>query len=149
MIDPANDVSVRLYLPPAAAGGKLPVVMYFHGGGFMVESAASVRYHRYLNTLAARAGAVAVDDQRLSSASAVAPPLALLPTARLLVAVAGVDFLATKGRAYHAALLACGWRGEAELEDTPGVDHVFHLMRPGTEAAEKLMDRVVAFIARA
>jgi hypothetical protein len=26
---------------------------------------------------------------------------------------------------------------------------VFHLTRPGTEAAEKLMDRVVAFLARA
>ncbi|RCV20718.1 hypothetical protein SETIT_4G079600v2 [Setaria italica] len=273
-IDPANNVSVRLYLPPAAAGagGKLPVVVYFHGGGFMVESAASVSYHRYLNALAARAGAVAVsvdyrrvpehrlpaayddswaalawavaavcggsapggttpepwlaehgdptrvflagdsaganiahnvamraaatgglpaairgvllvhpyfwdasdamgpaleerirrewrfmtgnpgaavDDPRLSPTSAGAPPLALLPTARVLVAVAGVDFLATKGRAYHAALLASGWSGEAELEDTPGVDHVFHLVRPGTEAAEKLMDRVVAFIARA
>nr|CAB3467458.1 unnamed protein product [Digitaria exilis] len=81
-----------------------------------------------------------VDDPRLSPTSAAAPSLAMMPTARVLVAVAGDDFLASKGRAYHAALLASGWRGEAELEDTPGE-------RPGTEAAEKLMDRVVDFIA--
>jgi acetyl esterase/lipase len=268
-IDPATNASVRMYLPPPLAGAveNLPVVVYFHGGGFMVESAASVNYHRYLNALAARAGAVVVsvdyrrvpehrlpaayddswaalawvaaccgdstpepwlvehgdstrvflagdsaganiahngamraaaggprrpsgaccccsptsgtcrtplgpswrsasprvavhdresrrpgalvDDPWLSPTSAGAPPLALLPTQRVLVAVAGLDFLATKGRAYHAALLASGWRGVAELEDTPGVDQVFHLTRPGTEAAEKLMDRVVAFLARA
>ena len=60
-IDPGTGVSVRLYLPPAAgAGAKLPIVVYFHGGGFMVESADSVPYHRYLNALAARASAVAV-----------------------------------------------------------------------------------------
>ncbi|CAN6178802.1 unnamed protein product [Urochloa humidicola] len=62
-IDPATNVSVRLYLPPIAAAGaaaKLPVVVYFHGGGFMVESADSAPYHRYLNALTARAGAVVV-----------------------------------------------------------------------------------------
>ncbi|CAN6221784.1 unnamed protein product [Urochloa humidicola] len=62
-INPATNVSVRLYLPPIAAAGaaaKLPVVVYFHGGGFMVESADSAPYHRYLNALAARAGAVVV-----------------------------------------------------------------------------------------
>ena len=90
-----------------------------------------------------------MDDPRLSPTSAAAPPLALLPAARVLVAVAGADFLAPKGRAYHAALLASGWRGVAELEDTPGEDHVFHLRQPGTAAAEALMDRVVAFVARA
>ena len=60
-IDPATGLSVRLYLPPATAGAKkLPVLVYFHGGGFMIESAASPTYHRYLNALSARAGALAV-----------------------------------------------------------------------------------------
>ncbi|XP_062233284.1 tuliposide A-converting enzyme 1, chloroplastic-like [Phragmites australis] len=265
-IDPATNLSVRLYLPTAVgAGAKLPVVVYFHGGGFMVESATSVTYHHYLNTLAARAGAVAVsvdyrrvpehrlpaayndslaalawavaacgstprgpahgdasrvflsgdsaganiahnvamraaaevglspraairgvllvhpyfwdasntmgpeleerihrewrfmtgspdarvDDPRICPTAAAAPSLALLPTERVLVAVAGEDFLAPKGRAYYSALLASGWRGEAELVDTPGEDHVFHLRQPGTVSALKLMDRVAAFIARA
>ncbi|TVU12078.1 hypothetical protein EJB05_45704, partial [Eragrostis curvula] len=266
-IDPATNLSVRLYLPPTpatGAGDKLPVVVYFHGGGFMVESAASATYHRYLTALAARARAVAVsvdyrrvpehrlpaayddswaalawavasassgngdsepwlakhgdpssvflagdsaggniahnvamradaaeglpapikgvllmhpyfwdatnamgaeledrirrewrfitgndearvDDPRLAPTSA---ELARLPAARVLVAVAGEDFLAPKGRAYYAALLASGWRGEAELVDTPGEEHVFHLQKLGTEVAAELMDRVAAFIAR-
>uniref|UniRef100_A0A0E0FPR3 Alpha/beta hydrolase fold-3 domain-containing protein n=1 Tax=Oryza nivara TaxID=4536 RepID=A0A0E0FPR3_ORYNI len=52
---------VRLYLPPPAAGDKrLPVVVYFHGGGFMIGSAASPGYRRCLNDLAAACPAVAV-----------------------------------------------------------------------------------------
>ncbi|XP_062225785.1 probable carboxylesterase 13 [Phragmites australis] len=59
---------VRLYLPPAAsAGRRLPVVVYFHGGGFVVGSAASGAYHRCLNDLAAACPAVAVSvDYRLA-----------------------------------------------------------------------------------
>ncbi|KAL5216613.1 hypothetical protein ABZP36_008014 [Zizania latifolia] len=60
---------VRLYLPPAGAGGgeKLPVVVYFHGGGFVIGSAASPAYHRCLNELAAACPAVAVSvDYRLA-----------------------------------------------------------------------------------
>lgn len=268
-IDPATNLSVRLYLPPTAgAGDKLPILVYFHGGGFMIESAASPTYHRYLNALASRAGALAVsveyrrvpehplpaayDDSWAALAWAVAgsvpggpepwlaahgdasrvflagdsaganiahnvavraaaeglplpraaisgvllmhpyfwdasntmapelevrirrewrfmwacpeaqvdepricptaaegaPRLAALPCKRVIVAVAEDDFLAVKGRAYYAALLESGWRGEAELIDTAGEGHVFHLLRPGTEAAAQTMDRVAAFIAR-
>ncbi|XP_047070857.1 probable carboxylesterase 12 [Lolium rigidum] len=274
-IDPATGLSVRLYLPPAAAAGgakKLPVLVYVHGGGFMVQSAASPTYHRYLNALSARAGAIAVsaeyrrvpehplpaayddswaalawavdacaagpggsepwlaahgdasrvflagdsaganiahnvalraaseglplqpgaaiagvmlvhpffwdpsntmapelevrirrewaftcarpdadvDDPRICPTSAGASVrLEAMPCGRVMVAVAEDDFLAAKGRAYHAALLASGWRGEAELVDTPGQGHVFHLRRPGTEAAAEMLDRVADFISRA
>ncbi|XP_066164106.1 probable carboxylesterase 2 [Oryza sativa Japonica Group] len=52
---------VRLYLPPPAAGDKrLPVVVYFHGGGFVIGSAASPGYRRCLNDLAAACPAVTV-----------------------------------------------------------------------------------------
>ncbi|KAL6650803.1 hypothetical protein ACP70R_009728 [Stipagrostis hirtigluma subsp. patula] len=61
----------RLYLPPAATAGgsgrKLPVLVYFHGGGFVIGSAASAAYHRCLNDLAAACPAVAVSvDYRLA-----------------------------------------------------------------------------------
>ncbi|CAD6243985.1 unnamed protein product [Miscanthus lutarioriparius] len=62
--------SVRLYLPPVAADGakaKLPVVVYFHGGGFVAESAASPSYHLFLNRLAAAVPALVVSvDYRLA-----------------------------------------------------------------------------------
>ncbi|KAL5212681.1 hypothetical protein ABZP36_023528 [Zizania latifolia] len=57
-----GDYSARLYLPPAAAtrDGKLPIIVYVHGGGFVAESAASPNYHRFLNLLAAACPAVGV-----------------------------------------------------------------------------------------
>jgi acetyl esterase/lipase len=57
-IDPSTGVAARLYLPSLRA--RAPVVVYFHGGAFVVESAFTPVYHAYLNTLAASAGAVAV-----------------------------------------------------------------------------------------
>ncbi|KAM4116055.1 hypothetical protein ACB094_02G021400 [Castanea mollissima] len=44
----------RLYLPKLTAHNqnqKLPIVVYFHGGGFFLESSFSSLYHRYLNNL--------------------------------------------------------------------------------------------------
>ncbi|RLM73454.1 ent-kaurenoic acid oxidase 1-like [Panicum miliaceum] len=56
------DVAVRLYLPPAArdGGSRIPVLVYFHGGGFCLLSAFNAIIHGYLNSLAARARAVVV-----------------------------------------------------------------------------------------
>ncbi|CAD6260710.1 unnamed protein product [Miscanthus lutarioriparius] len=70
---------VRLYLPAEAtssgdddgkkkkAATKLPVVVYFHGGGFVMGSAGSCVYHRFVNDLVAASPAVAVSvDYRLA-----------------------------------------------------------------------------------
>ncbi|KAL0454222.1 UNVERIFIED_CONTAM: putative carboxylesterase 12 [Sesamum latifolium] len=57
---PNCNLSARLYLPRAAAAHKLPLLLYFHGGGFFTESAFSPTYHRHLNSLVARARVVAV-----------------------------------------------------------------------------------------
>ncbi|CAN6167227.1 unnamed protein product [Urochloa humidicola] len=59
-IDPSTGVAARLYLPSFRPTAKLPVLVYFHGGAFVVESAFTPIYHAYLNTLVARAGVVAV-----------------------------------------------------------------------------------------
>jgi acetyl esterase/lipase len=64
----SGGLAARLYLP----GGvprceKLPVVVYFHGGGFVVHSAFSRVHSRFLNALVAAAGVVAVSvDYRLA-----------------------------------------------------------------------------------
>jgi acetyl esterase/lipase len=74
VIDSDAGLYVRLYLPlpdtVAAAASpppsvndsktKLPVLVYFHGGGFVTQSAASPIYQRLLNALAARAGLLIV-----------------------------------------------------------------------------------------
>lgn len=57
-------VSARLFLPTAAleAGQnrRLPVLVYVHGGGFMIETAFSPTYAGFLNALCSDAGALAV-----------------------------------------------------------------------------------------
>lgn len=53
-------ISARLYLPKLAAAThpKLPILLYFHGGGFCLESAFSVPHHRYTNLHSAKSGAL-------------------------------------------------------------------------------------------
>ncbi|KAL6655441.1 hypothetical protein ACP70R_006267 [Stipagrostis hirtigluma subsp. patula] len=76
VLDPAASLSARLYLPPGLEPGKrLPVVIFFHGGAFLVHTAASPLYHKYAAALAAAAPAVVVSvDYRLA-------PEHLLPAA--------------------------------------------------------------------
>ncbi|GJM94404.1 hypothetical protein PR202_ga11044 [Eleusine coracana subsp. coracana] len=69
VIDPATGVSARLFLSVAAAatGKKLPIIVYYHGGGFCTGSAFSKLFHRYASSLSARAGALVVSvDYRLA-----------------------------------------------------------------------------------
>ncbi|KAL2469931.1 putative carboxylesterase [Abeliophyllum distichum] len=54
-------VQARLYLPKLTdPHQKLPVLVYYHGGGFCVESAFSFLDQRYMNILAAEAKALIV-----------------------------------------------------------------------------------------
>ncbi|KAL5222449.1 hypothetical protein ABZP36_027162 [Zizania latifolia] len=59
VVDHGTGLAVRLYRP-SHRGGRLPVLVYFHGGAFVVESAFDPVYHNYLNVLAAKAGVIAV-----------------------------------------------------------------------------------------
>ncbi|KAA8548610.1 hypothetical protein F0562_000294 [Nyssa sinensis] len=73
----SKDVSARLYLPKLTDSHllKFPILVYFHGGGFCVESAFSFLHHRYINLLASEAKVLAVSvEYRLA-------PEHLLPTA--------------------------------------------------------------------
>ncbi|XP_047971658.1 2-hydroxyisoflavanone dehydratase-like [Salvia hispanica] len=54
-----SHLSARLYLPTNPSA-KLPLLIYFHGGGFFTESAFSPTYHRHLTSLVAAAKIAAV-----------------------------------------------------------------------------------------
>ncbi|CAL5073935.1 unnamed protein product [Urochloa decumbens] len=64
VLDAGTGLSVRLFLPTRGAHGgspgKLPVLVFFHGGAFLIESAVSPLYHGYVASLAAAAGVLAV-----------------------------------------------------------------------------------------
>ncbi|XP_059649935.1 2-hydroxyisoflavanone dehydratase-like [Cornus florida] len=57
------NVSARLFLPnltQPTTNQKLPILVYFHGGAFCLESAFSLLDHNYLNAIVSEAKAVAV-----------------------------------------------------------------------------------------
>jgi len=64
VIDAGTGLAARMYLPPAPKGKKdldrLPVLVFYHGGAFVIESAFTPLYHAYLNAVAAKARVVAV-----------------------------------------------------------------------------------------
>ncbi|KAJ7980080.1 2-hydroxyisoflavanone dehydratase [Quillaja saponaria] len=73
-------ISARLYLPKLTQSNnqenqKIPILVYFHGGGFCVESAFSFLDHRYLNLIVSQSNVLAVSvEYRLA-------PEHLLPAA--------------------------------------------------------------------
>ncbi|OMO63193.1 Alpha/beta hydrolase-3 [Corchorus olitorius] len=79
-----------------------------------------------------------MDDQSQSLAS--------LGCKRVLVCVADGDLLKDRGRYYVEKLKQSGWEGEAELMETQGEEHVFHLRKLTCENALAKLRKVVAFI---
>ncbi|CAM0951597.1 unnamed protein product [Alopecurus aequalis] len=53
-------VSARLYLPRLDADAKIPILVYYHGGGFCLGSAFNPIFHAYFNSLAALANVLVV-----------------------------------------------------------------------------------------
>ncbi|RDX84284.1 2-hydroxyisoflavanone dehydratase, partial [Mucuna pruriens] len=54
-------ISARVYLPKLTTQNqKLPILVYYHGGAFCLESAFSFLHHRYLNIIASEANVVVV-----------------------------------------------------------------------------------------
>ncbi|XP_010479151.1 PREDICTED: probable carboxylesterase 2 [Camelina sativa] len=61
IIDPKTGLSARIYRPESVQPGqKLPLVLYFHGGAFLIASASFPCYHTTVNKLVAQANVIAV-----------------------------------------------------------------------------------------
>ncbi|KAG0453276.1 hypothetical protein HPP92_025669 [Vanilla planifolia] len=72
VVNRVTGLSARLYRPPAAvlSTRQLPLLVYFHGGGFCSGSAFNSTYHSYLNSLVSETGLQAVSvDYRLAPES--------------------------------------------------------------------------------
>ncbi|PWA62478.1 alpha/beta-Hydrolases superfamily protein [Artemisia annua] len=53
----------RIYIPEKTSNSnikKLPLLIYFHGGGFIIETAASPTYHNFLNLVSSESNVVVV-----------------------------------------------------------------------------------------
>lgn len=61
VIIPETGVSARLYRPNSTeANQKLPLAIYYHGGGFFLSSTGDPKYHNSLNKLVAEANIILV-----------------------------------------------------------------------------------------
>lgn len=58
VIDNLTNIWARFYVPIPCQSTKLPLLVYFHGGGFCVGSAAWSCYHEFLARLAKKAGCI-------------------------------------------------------------------------------------------
>ncbi|XP_058739213.1 probable carboxylesterase 17 [Vicia villosa] len=62
-INKETNLWARVYLPTSTShnnNNKLPLLVYFHGGGFCVGSTSWICYHEFLNNLASKANCVVV-----------------------------------------------------------------------------------------
>ncbi|KAF6163945.1 hypothetical protein GIB67_011269 [Kingdonia uniflora] len=259
VIDPETGLSARIYLPEITnPSQKLPLLIYFHGGGFCIESAFSPTYHNYLNLMVSKANIVVmsvnyrlapefplpigfndswaaihwvarhssteswlrdyvdfdrvflggdsaggniahnmairagdneheqklpdsmnilgvvlfhpyfwgekrigsedvaspqittklmtdmwifatskntgIDDPHINPFVATAPSLSQLGCRRVLVFIAEKDVLRDRGQLYYEILKKSGWRGNVEIMEIEGEDHVFHIFNPTSNA---------------
>lgn len=67
-LNPANNTSLRIYRPNLPSSTeKLPIVLYFHGGGFVLFNAASIFYHMFCEQMAKALPALVISlDYRLA-----------------------------------------------------------------------------------
>ncbi|KAI3859851.1 hypothetical protein MKX03_026921 [Papaver bracteatum] len=68
-LNPDRKTSIRIFRPPAelSVTNKLPIIIYFHGGGFILFNAASTMSHNFCQSIAAHLPALVVSvDYRLA-----------------------------------------------------------------------------------
>ncbi|KAE8659097.1 putative carboxylesterase 2 [Hibiscus syriacus] len=86
------------------------------------------------------------DDPLINPFVDGSPDLAGLACDRTLVIVAEKDILKDRGMLYYDELVKSGWKGKAEIMETEGEDHVFHIFNPECDKAKSLIKRLASFI---
>ncbi|KAK1413536.1 hypothetical protein QVD17_35311 [Tagetes erecta] len=66
-IDPLKPITARIFVPSDAAAATLPILVYFHGGGFCIGSTTWLGYHHFVGDLSARSESIILSvDYRLA-----------------------------------------------------------------------------------
>lgn len=68
---------------------------------------------------------------------------------RVIVVVAEKDILRDRGRIYYEKLVKSGWSGTAQIVETKGEDHIFHIFDPNCENAKNLFKLLASFFNQA
>ncbi|KAL1533801.1 putative carboxylesterase 2 isoform X2 [Salvia divinorum] len=86
------------------------------------------------------------DDPMINPFVEGAPGMEGSGCGRVLVCVAGNDILRERGRLYYKVLCESKREGKAELFETEGEDHVFHIIDPTSQNSTDLLQRCAEFI---
>lgn len=86
------------------------------------------------------------DNPMINPLTSGAPSLTGLKCCRILVCVAGKDSLRDRGVWYYEGVEKSGWKGELELFEQQGEDHVYHIMEPESEHGKRMTKRMASFI---
>lgn len=87
-----------------------------------------------------------IDNPMINPTVEKAPSLAGLGCSKLLVCIAGKDFLRERGVWYYEAVKKSGWEGELELFEIEDEVHCFHCDPVETENSKRMKTRLAAFI---
>ncbi|KAF7837261.1 2-hydroxyisoflavanone dehydratase-like [Senna tora] len=89
-----------------------------------------------------------LDNPMLNPMGDGAPSLARLGCVKMLISVAGKDFLYLRDRAvlYYESIKQSGWKGEVELFEEEEEEHCYHMNFPDSDAAHRLINRVIQFL---
>ncbi|KAG8654731.1 probable carboxylesterase 2 [Manihot esculenta] len=88
------------------------------------------------------------DDPYINPFVKGAASLKELATESVLIFVAERDILCERGKLYYENLVKSGWQGKAQIVETKGEDHVFHIFKPDCENAYLLIKRWASYINR-
>ncbi|KAJ8772818.1 hypothetical protein K2173_027995 [Erythroxylum novogranatense] len=86
------------------------------------------------------------DDPLINPFVDGAPGLNDLACDSVLVFIAEKDILRSRGKLYYDGLIKSGWKGKAEIVETKGEDHVFHIFDADCENARVLIKRWASFV---
>ncbi|KAE9611652.1 hypothetical protein Lal_00011670 [Lupinus albus] len=87
-----------------------------------------------------------IDNPVVNPVGPGAPSLATLGCSRIIVCVAANDQFRDRGVWYYEAVKKSGWKGKVELFEEKDEDHIYHILHPQSENAQKLIKRLVSFI---
>ncbi|XP_065859837.1 probable carboxylesterase 2 [Euphorbia lathyris] len=86
------------------------------------------------------------DDPLINPFADGSPGLEGIGCSRLVVVVSEKDVLRDRGMLYYGKLVSSGWKGNAEVMEIKGEDHVFHIINLNCENAKSLFKRLASFI---
>ncbi|CAN0838116.1 Tuliposide A-converting enzyme 1, chloroplastic [Linum grandiflorum] len=84
-----------------------------------------------------------LDDPYINPAS---DQLSELGCSKVMIMVAGKDFLKDRGDYYYQLLKESEWKGEVEIVETDGEGHVFHLKDNACGNAVNMRKKICSFI---